>query len=578
MSDDDLARWHNDPLVRALRAPGSLEELAHQERYVAAYRGSRRGSTTRHLRSVGRRLGRGGTTALVLVALGSGAAAAAYTERLPAPVQRVVHDVLGPLGVGAPKQPVPEADREPAGSSTDGPGPQPGGLPTSPGASAPTQSTGESSGESTGEPTDQPTTGPTQAPSDDQDGPSTGTQTSSPDDEPSDGDESATDHPSDDPSDDPTDDPTTTVPPQPVRMTIAGSAHRVAPGGQVTLTTVVIDDDGAPVADRDVELLAKTHRQWKRVLGAATDADGVATFATPPATRSVVYRVRADRGVRSDRWRVVLQPTLAASSSVTGRTAAITGTAVGARGGDSVRLLRRTGHGPTQVREGRLDDTGTVRFQVRTPRQRAVYVLRLLHTPAHAAARATIRVVHPRPASVSATVGSSRVVVGRDVVVSGTVRTADGSALPDRAVRLVAHVAGVKGWSLVARGTTAADGSTSLTLHSLQRTTKLRLVSGRVSSARVRVVMVPVVSARVTVSGRSATIEVTARGTVAGDTAVLKRRKGGRLVVVDTAPLTAAGTTSFDVPVRHRRVVYVLHLRATSRHGAAATKVAVGPA
>ena len=93
---DDLARWADDDLVRALRAPGTAAELADEEQYVAAFREAR-GSTSK-VRSLPRRtigrLGAGGTAVVVTVALTSGMAAA-YTGHLPDPVQQIAHSVIG---------------------------------------------------------------------------------------------------------------------------------------------------------------------------------------------------------------------------------------------------------------------------------------------------------------------------------------------------------------------------------------------------------------------------------------------------------------------------------------------------
>ena len=46
--DDDLARWADDDLVRALRAPGTTQELAEQETYVAGFREARRARSGLH--------------------------------------------------------------------------------------------------------------------------------------------------------------------------------------------------------------------------------------------------------------------------------------------------------------------------------------------------------------------------------------------------------------------------------------------------------------------------------------------------------------------------------------------------
>src|SRR4029079_18281004 len=93
---DDLARWADDDLVRALRAPGTTAELSQQEQYVAAFRESR--GTSARVRSLPRRaagrLGAGGTAVVLTVAMTSGVAAA-YTGHLPDPVQQIAHSVIG---------------------------------------------------------------------------------------------------------------------------------------------------------------------------------------------------------------------------------------------------------------------------------------------------------------------------------------------------------------------------------------------------------------------------------------------------------------------------------------------------
>ena len=89
--DDDLSPWNDDPLVRALRGPGTADELASRDEFMAAFRAApaaRRPTPigSGRLRRAGRRLGGGGTAVVAAIALGAGAAAAAaYTQNLPDP-------------------------------------------------------------------------------------------------------------------------------------------------------------------------------------------------------------------------------------------------------------------------------------------------------------------------------------------------------------------------------------------------------------------------------------------------------------------------------------------------------------
>ena len=148
--DDDLARWADDDLVRALRAPGTAVELAEEEQYVAAFREAR--GATPKVRSLPRRaagrLGAGGTAVVVTVALTSGVAAA-YTGHLPDPVQQIAHSVIG--------APAPDT-----ASSRTAAGPTKPGQILAPLASGSTATATPSGG--TTAPTSTPTSGATSAP------------------------------------------------------------------------------------------------------------------------------------------------------------------------------------------------------------------------------------------------------------------------------------------------------------------------------------------------------------------------------------------------------------------------------
>ena len=107
--DDDLEQ---SAFLAALLAPGTTAELRLEEEYVGAFRSA--GSVPVQpspagggLRRAVRRLGAGGTAVVVAVGV-SGGAAAAFTGRLPQPVQQIAHVVIG--------APAPDAGRHGAGT------------------------------------------------------------------------------------------------------------------------------------------------------------------------------------------------------------------------------------------------------------------------------------------------------------------------------------------------------------------------------------------------------------------------------------------------------------------------------
>ena len=44
--DDDLSPWNDDPLVRALRGPGTGDELASEDEFMAAFRAAQPAAAT----------------------------------------------------------------------------------------------------------------------------------------------------------------------------------------------------------------------------------------------------------------------------------------------------------------------------------------------------------------------------------------------------------------------------------------------------------------------------------------------------------------------------------------------------
>lgn len=92
---------HTDALVQALRAPGSLDELADARLYLEMFRAARDDGPTvlgARRRRLFRRIG-GGTALAVVLAAGTGGVAAARQGELPDPWQGMAERVLAPVGV-----------------------------------------------------------------------------------------------------------------------------------------------------------------------------------------------------------------------------------------------------------------------------------------------------------------------------------------------------------------------------------------------------------------------------------------------------------------------------------------------
>lgn len=559
--DDDLARWADDDLVRALRAPGTTQELAEQETYVAGFREARRARSG--LRSLPRRaagrLGAGGTAVVVTVALTSGVAAA-YTGHLPDPVQRVMHSVLGPIGVSAP-DPAGSPRHRPRAASTQGGtviAPLPTGAtdPTAP-ATGTTRSGTTAAGATTAGPTPAgvgghahhragapgPTNRPTGTPS---------TPTTSPTSSPTSGPGAA----------------------PPSALSMGGLSHRVVVGQTVTLSSLLTAADGSPLPGHLVVLLTREGGAWHPVAEATTDSSGTVAVTTPPVTRSGRFRWHTDHRVHSAAWPVRMVPTMTASASVGGIGTVVDATTQGGSPGDRVLLLRWAGTRLVRIGHGALDQGGAATLEVTTPPRRATYVVRLLPTRRHAGAKVRLAVQPPTAAAVSISASADRVPVGGSIAVSGVVRAADGSGLAER--RVVLQVRGPARWRTVATGTTDAGGSVTLPTPAARTTARYRLhARNGAHSIPWRVVMMPVLSATTSPDGSVVDVDATARGGRGGDRVVLLRRVAGRLVKVQHASLGAAGSVTFRVAPRTRASAYVVRLLATRRHGWAVAHVQV---
>ncbi|HCB07629.1 MAG TPA: hypothetical protein DEQ43_25825 [Nocardioides bacterium] len=372
-------------LERALRAPGTADELADEERYVAMFREARASGDAAPIvlprrRRTARRVG-AGSAFVVALAVG-GSAAAAYTGSLPDPIQEFAHRALGPVAPPAPDQQRPDraADRVdvPASpSATSAPTTAPA-SPTHAPTAAPTHTakpsrSPEPSSTSTSEPsptTLSPTAIPTAAPT------SESTPTSAV------------------PSATPTETPPPAVGPSPVgAVSISGSTHRVEPGQSVVFAGVVTSETGQPIRKRKVALQVRTDGRWVVVTTGRTDATGQISLVLPPVTQTTGVRLRSG-GVRSDRWRVTLHPQVSATSVPTDEpgTVTITATVVGGQDGDRVVLATKAG----QVATGTLSG-GTVTFQVTPTQKRTRYLILLPGTRAHGPDRAAITVIVKRP-------------------------------------------------------------------------------------------------------------------------------------------------------------------------------------
>ncbi len=398
---DDLAAWADDDLVRALRAPGTATELADQEQYVAAFREAGDSSVRSLPRRAAGRFGAGGTAVVVTVALTSGVAAA-FTGHLPDPVQQVAHSVIG--------APAPDTEGRHHAS-----GPRTHGVPPSTGSTEPS--------------TDPSTSTSPQAPS--------SPTASGDDDRPGTTQSHGDDAPSDSPSSGATSPPTTSSGGSASAMTVSAPTHRVGLGQTLTLSGLVTDDTGTPLAGHTVVLQVRGPRHWRPVVETTTDTTGLATATTPPVTRSTRFRWHADRGVSSTRWLVQMVPVLSLTADVGGSRTTLTLTSQGTRAGDRFQVLRHLAGRTAPVRRARVDASGSASVSVLTPRRHATYAVRLLRTRLHAAARARVPVVPPAPAGLTVSGSASRVTTGGNVTLGGTVTSASGDPLPGHRVVLL---------------------------------------------------------------------------------------------------------------------------------------------
>lgn len=565
--DDDLSPWDDDTLVRALRGPGTADELAGEAEFMSAFRAAQPPAPTSiqsgRLRRAGRRLGGGGTAVVLAVTLGAGAAAA-YTQNLPDPVQRAVHGVLGPVGVPAPKtsKRVDPPQADPSPDATDPPS-TPADPPTGSPTESPTSSTDSPDGETgkspTGSPSDSPTGSPSQSP------------TASPSQPPT---QSPTEAPS------PT--PTEASPAPPANLTLGATSHRAGPDERVPLTGTVTAADNTPVVGQEVSLLQKQGASWRPVATAVSDGSGAVSLPAPALLRTSVFRLGVGDSLASESWRIVLVPTISMTSAPGASGTGIQVSVRGGQPGDRVALLSRRPGKDVLVGRSRLSPDLTTTFQVAAPRKRLTFVASLPRSRAHAAARTSVRVQPVKPTTMTAAVPDPILGPDESVTVSGTVSGVGGTVLPGRRVALMMRSGG-GGWRQVGSAVSDATGSVSIPLGPIASNASVRLRVGRVRSTPIPLWLQPewssAVSSAVSPGATTAVVSGTALGGTTGDTVLLRRLVAGRLTTVARATLDPGGSVRFEVPVptsgpdRYRLV-----LAPTPLHLGAIASVDVSPA
>jgi hypothetical protein len=375
--DDDLEMWDDDPLVRALRAPGTPAELAGEDGALAAFRSA---VPNRSRRRLARRMGTGAGTFAVAVAL-SGGVAAAYSHALPDPVQRVAHSWFGGIGVGAPRAPhALTAGHVRRPHPTHGPGspvaPNPTGT-TAPSVPSPTHRPAAAAHAASSRPS-RPGAHPTAHP----------VRSVAPK-------APAGPAPVTSPVASPKPTPSASSPGQsrlrPSAVTAAVSAQRISPASSVTMSGRLTTNSGAAVPGRRVVAQSRPagqHQGWSVVGSARTDASGEVTIDVPAVGRTTRLRLKASHRVHSSVATVVVVPTVSASVSRDGDRYDVTVTSDGLQPGDQIVVVRGLGRHRTVVERLAVDGSGSTSFSVAVPRKRNVTFR--VHTPrtsSHAAAK-----------------------------------------------------------------------------------------------------------------------------------------------------------------------------------------------
>lgn len=376
--DDDLTPWEDDPIVAALSAGGTDEELAGEAEALAAFRGvddlalwpvgvaalTAPGSGTElageaaalaafraavpkrpRRRYIGR-IGVGGAAVTTAVILSSGVAAA-YTASLPRPMQNFVAHITNPLGpLAVPKHhPTSTIATEPRQS------PHPTPSPTTP-VVVPSSAAPSHSAAPSRKPHRSTSPSPKPHPS-----------------------LTATPTPVTTPTVTPT--PTTTTTPTPTEpppldggsITISVGATSVPVNGTVTAYGKVANPDGSPVAGLQVWLLERMAGTAgvTQVAAGTTGADGSVALTTPPLTHSVRLRLVTESKAKSASIGVTVAATIMATVGHDGTTASIRIATTGASPGDSVAIEQRIDGAWQSVAANQLDASGGALFAVEAP-------------------------------------------------------------------------------------------------------------------------------------------------------------------------------------------------------------------
>jgi hypothetical protein len=374
--DDDLSAFRDDPVVRALTGPAAPDELAGEATALAGFRNA---VPVRSRRRMIGRLGVGGTTLGIAVAL-SGGVAAAYTASLPSSVQQWSHNAthwLGPIEIPAPhhhkvsvatnhtgpQQASAPATTTPAPAPTSSPVSQRSANPASkhhrrarPQKSAGPKRTPVAAAKPSAAPTPSVTPSPTVSPS-----------------------------------------PTETPPAPGDSITISLSETTVSTGASVTAYGQLSTAAGDPVAGAHVWLMQRDPGASgvSEVDGDITGSDGSVTLQTAALTHSVRLRLVTDGQIRSAWIAVILHATVTASVSSNGTSSTIRISTDGAEPGDMVDIQRHVGDGWQDVAANQLDSSGGAMFGVPTPPRRADHYRAIVRrTPDHSFA-ATRFVVPP---------------------------------------------------------------------------------------------------------------------------------------------------------------------------------------
>jgi hypothetical protein len=351
--EDDLVAWADDPVVRALTATAEPDELAGGEAIFAAYRAN----TTNRSRGgarVLRRIGGTGVAALVTVAALSGAAAAAYVQVLPDPMQQAVHDIFTPLhtiGVPSPPKPAPaklNAHRlAHLPHSTTTPNAVHGGRSQSGVVVAPGPSATSSSAATGASP--QPSSSP-----------------------------AASASPSPSPSASP-------------QLTVSVSAPKRVGYQRAFAVTGVVRYGADVSANRYVSVWIKRveDSQWSK-LGSTqqTDSDGRVSFSISGFDENTKVQLRTGGGkVHSTVATVVVLPRVSVSvaAAANGTDDLVTVSTAGARPGDVVYLDRKDGSSWTvKVQSTTLDSNGKAQFRIAMPATGSQsYRVRVVYTSVH---------------------------------------------------------------------------------------------------------------------------------------------------------------------------------------------------